>query len=115
MEFDFETDPESHEFCVTIASIMAERYAISIADAIDRINRLWAGTTFVGEDDIIYHQTESYWANHIYRFYEDRKRDGTADTPREVLIERRQKLWSRLKDRKTPEPPPDERGPIGDE
>ena len=45
-----------------------------------RINRLWIDP-FLGEEDIRYHN-ESYWAKHIYGWYEERLADCTADLPR---------------------------------
>lgn len=115
MEFDFTTDSESRDFCVAIAEAMVAKYGISRVEAVRRINRLWVGTTFVGEEDIIYHRPESYWVEHIYNFYEDRIRDGTADTPKESLVEQKKRLWDRWQNSAAPDLPKDRRGASHDE
>jgi hypothetical protein len=107
MNFDFITDLESRDFCLAIANAMAAKFAISREEAVKRINRLWVGTTFVGEDDLTYHRSEDEWVEHIYNFYEDRIRDGTADTPQEVLVEQKRQLWNRWQNRTTPDLPSD--------
>jgi hypothetical protein len=94
MGFDFTVDSDAYDFCMTIANTMAQKYGISLEEAIKRINRLWVGDEIVG-DDLIYHRLESWWADHIYDFYEDRLRDGTADVPREELIAKTQARWKR--------------------
>ena len=115
MDFDFTTDSESHAFCLAIADAMAAKFAIGRDEAITRINRLWAGTTFVGDEDIIYHRPESYWVEHIYEFYEDRIRDGTADAPREWIIEEVRRFWDRCLNSHASGWPTDRRGVSQDE
>jgi hypothetical protein len=67
-EFDFATDEKSYHFCRRIAEEMATGYQIPIEDAVARINWLWSGHTFQGEDSR-YHWLD--WATHIFRFYEE--------------------------------------------
>lgn len=105
MEFDFVTDNQSHDFCMSIASNIAQKYGISLTDAILRINRLWAGTTFSGENDIIYHRPENYWVDHIYSFYEDCVRDGTENASKEFLLDQQRQLWERWRNNVPPDIP----------
>lgn len=65
MNFLFETDSESEAFCERIAQEMVRLFGISPDEAVGRINNAWKGLSIVG-DDLIYHETEEYWANNIY-------------------------------------------------
>jgi hypothetical protein len=65
MKFRFETDERAQEFCEAIANQMINLFGISIHEAIGRINREWHNNPIIG-DDIIYHETEEYWAKNIY-------------------------------------------------
>jgi hypothetical protein len=65
MNFNFETDDESQKFCNAIAEKMSSLFGISIDEAVGRVNREWEGNSIIG-DDIIYHETEEYWANNIF-------------------------------------------------
>lgn len=76
--FDFNTDEESRQFCDTIAEQMAAQYRISKDDAIKRINRLWAGNDFLGEDDR-YHWLASFWVKHIFSFCEERMQEHDTE------------------------------------
>ncbi len=65
--FPFKTDADSQQFCESIASEMTRLFGIAEEEALLRICRFWAHLPeFVGSDDIIYHEDESYWANTIY-------------------------------------------------
>jgi hypothetical protein len=48
-----------------IANKMVELFGIFIDEAVGRINRDWRGQEIIGMD-IIYHETEEYWAKTIY-------------------------------------------------
>jgi len=65
MVFDFGTDKESQFFCESIAREMVRLFNISHDEAIGRINREWMRRKIIG-DDVIYHETENYWAKNIY-------------------------------------------------
>ncbi|MFM1652554.1 hypothetical protein ACI7RC_10695 [Brevibacillus sp. B_LB10_24] len=64
--FEFITDQESERFCKTIVEKMIDLFSISEEEALGRINRKWRGIKFVGEDHIIYHELEDFWAYDIY-------------------------------------------------
>ena len=65
--FPFKTDEKSAAFCFAIAREMVQLFGISEVEAIQRICRHWRHLTeLVGEQDIIYHETEDYWARTIY-------------------------------------------------
>ena len=61
----FATDAESDAFCQEIVARIVRLFGISVEEAIGRINRLWRGIPFLGED-IIYHETPDYWAHVMY-------------------------------------------------
>lgn len=65
MKFKFETDAKSQAFCESIAHEMVRLFGISSDEAVGRINKEWRNQSIVG-DDIIYHETEDYWAKNIY-------------------------------------------------
>jgi len=65
MIFDFDTDKESQIFCESIAREMVRVFNISLDEAIGRISREWMKKPIIG-DDVIYHETENYWAKNIY-------------------------------------------------
>lgn len=65
-QFEFETDDESLGFCNTIILEMVKLFAIGESEAVGRVNRFWKGQKIVGEDDLVYHEEENYWANTIY-------------------------------------------------
>ncbi len=85
-KWTFETDAESDDFCEKIVAEMKSRFGISEQEAIARINAQWEGSQFVG-CDLIYHETEEYWANTIYYghdsywWIEDDKRRVMQETP----------------------------------
>ena len=65
--FPFKTDERSESFCGSIASEMVRLFGISESEAFRRISRFWAHLPeLVGEHDMIYHETEDYWARTIY-------------------------------------------------
>jgi hypothetical protein len=65
--FPFKTDEKSEAFCHSIAREMTKLFGISEHEAIHRIGRFWKRLPeIVGEQDIVYHETEDYWARTIY-------------------------------------------------
>jgi hypothetical protein len=67
--YNFETDMDSRTFCDEITDIMSQKYGLTMHQSVTRINRLWEGDPFVG-DDMRYHRPAESWADHIYQFYE---------------------------------------------
>ena len=66
INFKFEVDKESYEFCCQIANKMIEFFNISYEEAIDRINSRWSGQIIKGDNCIVFHEDEEYWAIAIY-------------------------------------------------
>lgn len=64
--FIFKTDKESYEYCVSIIDKMVELFGITKEEALGRMNKTWGNLELVGDDDLIYHEDEDYWANNIY-------------------------------------------------
>ena len=64
--FSFRTDVQSEKFCALVADSMISLFGISPDEAVGRINRAWATLELLGDDQIIYHENEDFWANDIY-------------------------------------------------
>ena len=65
--FPFKTDQKSETFCASVAREMVGRFGISESEAIRRIGRFWSHLSgIVGDQDVVYHEDESYWASTIY-------------------------------------------------
>ena len=63
----FKTDEKSEAYCDLIAQEMARFSHISESEAIQRINKTWAHVPkIVGDQELIYHEDEKYWARTIY-------------------------------------------------
>ncbi len=65
-EFTFKTDEQSRDYCELILQEMVQLFGISEEEALVRMNRTWRGLEFLGDNDLIYHEDEEYWANNIY-------------------------------------------------
>lgn len=66
MNFLFETDADTQIFCEEIAREMVRRFNISAIEAVGRINKHWTGQALLGKNDVVFHETEEYWAQQIY-------------------------------------------------
>ena len=64
--YNFTTDALAEEFMDEIAVRMVELFGITEDEAIERINEHWRGQSIAGEDDMIYHEDEDFWAKTIY-------------------------------------------------
>ena len=65
--FPFKTDKRSEEFCNSIAREMVGLFGIPESEAIRRIGSFWGHLSgIVGDEDMVYHEDESYWARTIY-------------------------------------------------
>ena len=65
--FPFKTDQKSEAFCGSIAREMVQLFGISEGEALRRISRFWAHLPeIIGQQDMVYHETEDYWARTIY-------------------------------------------------
>lgn len=65
-DFLMKTSGETLELLNAIVDEMAGRFSISRAEAVARVNQQWQGTDLSGEDEIILHEDEHYWALWIY-------------------------------------------------
>ncbi|MDR4469073.1 MAG: hypothetical protein MRJ68_12395 [Nitrospira sp.] len=65
-KFEFATGPEAQVFCCNIVRRMSDLFQIPEEEAIGRMNRFWKGLSFDRKDDLIFHETEDFWANTIY-------------------------------------------------
>lgn len=65
-DFRMKTSAETLELLDAIADEMTALLSISRAEAVARINQQWHGTDLSGEDEIILHEDERYWALWIY-------------------------------------------------
>ncbi len=66
IKFDFITDAETQEYCESTVRAMMKLFGITEDEAVGRINQRWSGVTMVGADDLLYHESVTYWANDIY-------------------------------------------------
>jgi hypothetical protein len=66
IRFEFETDQQAQKFCELIVSETCRIFDISSDEAVSRVNAHWHGQAILGEDDIVYHEDETFWANQIY-------------------------------------------------
>lgn len=64
--FTFETDAKGQQFCQVIANEMVKLFKISINEAVARINREWKNVKLVGDQHMLYHETEIFFAKDIY-------------------------------------------------
>jgi hypothetical protein len=64
--FPFKTDDKSKVFCLSIAQEMTLLFGISDAQALRRICRCWRHVPEIVGQDIVYHETEDFWAKTIY-------------------------------------------------
>lgn len=83
-KLSFSIDAKAEEFCQRIVDTMVTLFGITESEAIGRLNKHWAGQEFIGEDELIYHDDEAYWAKTIY--YEEnahwwRNEDGLNPRP----------------------------------
>ncbi len=64
--FSFPTDRQAEMFCWSIVQTMVQFFHISESEAVGRVNRHFQGQAFKGDNDMIYHETEEFWARTIY-------------------------------------------------
>lgn len=65
-EFTMRAVPEMQEFLREIADEMVERFGVSRAEAVARINQAWGRQTFDEWPDLITHEDPEHWAYWIY-------------------------------------------------
>lgn len=65
-KFEFVTDDQSAEYCKDIIEKMVSLFGIGTEEAIGRMNDYWRRASFLGPDDLIYHEDTDYWAYTLY-------------------------------------------------
>jgi hypothetical protein len=63
--FEFLVDDKSRAFCDEIIREMQSRLGVTESEALGRMNQLWKGVDFEG-DDLRFHETADFWAMDIY-------------------------------------------------
>lgn len=61
-----ELDERSEEYLMRIKKEMINLFSISDYEAYGRINAYWSKEVFRGDQIILYHEDETYWAKTIY-------------------------------------------------
>jgi hypothetical protein len=67
--FEFDATPEAQDYLSEIAAKMTRLFAISRAEAIGRMNKLWSGRCRFRtemEVSLLFHELPRYWANQVY-------------------------------------------------
>lgn len=64
--FVMELDERSQEYLKSIRNEMIKMFSIPDDEAYGRINRFWNNEVFHGNQLMLYHEDEIYWANTIY-------------------------------------------------
>ena len=64
--YQFVTDKESRVYVDAILDEMVRLFSIPEEEALGRINRAWKALELIGDEDLIYHEDEEYWAKTIY-------------------------------------------------
>ena len=61
-----ELDERSEEYLMSIKNEMISLFSISEDEAHGRINLFWNKKVFRGDQIMLYHEDETYWAKTIY-------------------------------------------------
>lgn len=65
-EFVMRADAKMMEFFSRIADEMQQRFSISHAEAVARLNEAWGGLDFEPYPDLVCHETPEHWAYQLY-------------------------------------------------
>lgn len=79
-DFEFGTNEKAAAFCAAIAAEMTRLFGISRGEAVGRINAHWKDQPMLDDQDMVYHETEEFWARQIY--FEDEPRWWQIPDPR---------------------------------
>ncbi len=66
MDLKIATSRKAAEFIDAIVTKMLLLFPISRAEAVGRINDSWGHLDYIGDSDVIFHETAEYWAKTIY-------------------------------------------------
>ncbi|WP_354643003.1 hypothetical protein [Kitasatospora camelliae] len=76
-EFRLEADRRMQEYFSDIADEL-QKFGISRAEAVARVNAAWEGVEFEPYPDLVCHEDPEYWA---HRFYYDNGRNDNRPVP----------------------------------
>ena len=62
----FSTSEKTAPFFERIAQTMMDSFGVDRREALDRMNRHWKGQSIVDEDDVLFHEDETFWAFTVY-------------------------------------------------
>jgi hypothetical protein len=65
-KFIIKTDKRSELYLTSIWEKLIELFGVSEDEAYGRINRYWGGRDIIGDEQMIYHEDEEYWAKTLY-------------------------------------------------
>lgn len=65
-ELTVPASPKARKFVEEIVEQMLFLFPITREEAIGRINETWQHVSYLGDDDVIFHETAVYWAKTIY-------------------------------------------------
>ncbi|TDF35465.1 hypothetical protein EYS14_18780 [Alteromonadaceae bacterium M269] len=66
MEFTFETDKESYEFCIDVIKTLSHGFGMSENDALTLINKEWRHIGFFNKEHVFHHESAEYFANELF-------------------------------------------------
>jgi hypothetical protein len=66
MDLKIATSHKAAEFIDEIITKMLLLFPITRAEAVGRVNDNWGHLSYIGDSDIIFHETAEYWAKTIY-------------------------------------------------
>ncbi|MFB7664252.1 hypothetical protein ACFC1R_09955 [Kitasatospora sp. NPDC056138] len=64
--FLMNADAEMTEFFSAIAQVMRDRFGITWAEAVARLNQAWGHLEFAPYPDLVCHEDEEFWAHVLY-------------------------------------------------
>lgn len=66
LQFEMKLDLQSEVYLRSIVEEMVRLFSITEEEAYGRINMFWSGQTLQGDQIMLYHEDEEYWAKTIY-------------------------------------------------
>lgn len=66
MELQLRMSDKARDYIEEIIHEMLIRFPITRDEAVGRVNRQWGGLDYIGDSDLIFHETPDDWARTIY-------------------------------------------------
>lgn len=66
MDLTMRTSEKAHRFIEEIVTEMLLLFPITREEAVGRVNAAWGHLDYVGDTDVMFHETATYWAKTIY-------------------------------------------------